>query len=186
MSTCQPAMLRLANLYAPSPAVAEEIVQESWIAVLDALPGFRGHARLRTWICTILVNIARRYSQREQRALPLASLAHQDGGGGEPSVSPDRFFSSDSEFAGHWKSTPSDWSAQPEVVTLSHEVRTIVRDAIGDLPEPQRTVILLRDVESWDPVEVAGLLEITDGHQRVLLHRARSKVRGVLEQYLGA
>ncbi len=185
VSTCQPAMLRLANVYAPSPAVAEEIVQESWVAVLDALPDYRGHARLRTWICGILVNIARRYSQRERRAVPLASLAHQGDGGDEPSVSPDRFFSDGDEFAGHWKSMPSDWSAEPEVVTLSHELRGVVRDAIDDLPEPQRMVITLRDVESWDTHEVAGLLEITDGHQRVLLHRARSKVRCALEQYLG-
>ncbi len=186
VSTCQPAMLRLANVYASSPAVAEEIVQESWVAVLDALPGYRGHARLRTWICGILINIARRYTQREQRTVPLASLAHHHGPDHEPSVSPDRFFAPGSEFAGHWKSMPSDWSGQPEVVTLSHELRTVVRDAIDALPEPQRVVIILRDVESWDPDEVAGFLEITDGHQRVLLHRARSKVRAALEQYLGA
>lgn len=184
VATCQPAMLRLARVYAPSVAVAEEIVQEAWVAVLKSLPSYRGRARLRTWICGILVNVARRYAQRERYTLPLTALTRDDGDG--PSVSPDRFFSSGAEYAGHWKSMPSDWSAQPEVVALSHELRDRVRDAIETLPGPQQVVIVLRDVESWASDEVAGLLQITEVHQRVLLHRARSRVRSALEQYLGA
>lgn len=182
---CQPAMLRLANVYAPSGAVAEEIVQESWVAVLDGLASYQGHAQLRSWICSIVVNIARRYSARESRATPLATLARVEGEGHESSVSMDRFFPPDSEFAGHWRSLPSDWSGRPETAALSQELRGVIDEAVTALPEAQRIVVVLRDLEGWSPDEVVTVLGVTAGHQRVLLHRGRAKVRAAVEQYVG-
>ncbi|MFB9313807.1 RNA polymerase sigma factor [Nocardioides plantarum] len=182
---CQPAMLRLANVYSPSGAVAEEIVQESWMAVLDGLASYQGQAQLRSWICSIVVNIARRYSARESRATPLATLAHAEGEGHDSSVAMDRFFPPGSEYAGHWRSLPSDWSERPETAALSQELRDVIYQAVETLPEAQRVVVVLRDLEGWAPDEVATVLQVTAGHQRVLLHRGRAKVRTAVEHYVG-
>ena len=174
-------LLRLALVYAPSRAVAEEIVQETWIAVLRGLDGYEGRASLRTWISRILVNVARRRSGREGRSIPFSSLAPE--GDDEPSVDPLRFLA-DGPYAGHWRSFPSDWSAVPEERLLSREVRAVIDGAIARLTAAQREVITLRDIEGWSAAETSELLGITDGHQRVLLHRARTKVRDALERYL--
>jgi RNA polymerase sigma-70 factor (ECF subfamily) len=173
-------LLRLALVHAPSRAVAEEIVQETWIAVLRGLDGYKGRAALRTWICSILVNIARRRSGREGRSIPFSSVAPEQDG---PSVDPDRFFAG-GPYAGHWQSFPSDWSDVPEERLLGQEVRAVVAEAITGLKPAQREVITLRDVEGWSAAEASELLGITDANQRVLLHRARTQVRAALEQYL--
>ena len=156
-------------------------MQETWIAVLRGLDGYEGRAALRTWICRILVNIARRRSGREGRSIPFSSVgARADDG---PSVDPDRFFAG-GPYAGHWQSFPSDWSDVPEERLLGQEVRAVVAEAIGGLKPAQREVITLRDVEGWSAAEASELLGITDANQRVLLHRARTKVRAALERYL--
>jgi RNA polymerase sigma-70 factor (ECF subfamily) len=184
----QSALLRLALLYAPSRAVAEEIVQETWLAVLGGLDGFQGRASLRTWISRILVNIARRRSGKEARSVPFSAIpAHDhrnDGQGAEPAVDPSRFLA-DGPYAGHWSSFPDDWSGVPEHALLGREARTVTQTAIAQLSTPQQTVIVLRDIEGWTGREVSELMGVTEGHQRVLLHRARSKIRQALEDYLG-
>jgi RNA polymerase sigma-70 factor (ECF subfamily) len=184
----QSALLRLALIYAPSRAVAEEIVQETWLAVLGGLDGFEGRASLRTWISRILVNIARRRSGKEARSVPFSALpahdGHDDGDAAEPAVDPSRFLA-DGPYAGHWASFPDDWSGVPERVLLSQETRTVTQTAIGRLSAAQRTVITLRDVEGWTAQEVSDLMGVTEVNQRVLLHRARGKVRQALEDYLG-
>jgi len=185
VGTHQSALLRLALLYAPSRAVAEEVVQETWLAVLDGLDGFQGRASLRTWMARILVNIARRRAGREARSVPFSSLPARDdrGGAEEPAVDPSRFLA-EGPYAGHWASFPDDWADLPEHALLSQETRTVTQAAIGRLSPAQRAVITLRDLEDWSAAEVSELLGLTDGHQRVLLHRARAKVRQALEQYL--
>jgi RNA polymerase sigma-70 factor (ECF subfamily) len=183
VATHSSTLMRLALVYSPSRAVAEEAVQETWIAVLRSIDGFEGRSSLRTWICRILVNTARRRAGSEARSLPFSAL----GGEGEddsPAVDPARFLA-DGPYAGHWISFPLNPSALPEERLLGAEVRACVQDAIRALRSPQREVFVLRDVEGWSSEEVCELLEITAGNQRVLLHRARAKVRQALEDLLG-
>ncbi|SDU35640.1 RNA polymerase sigma factor [Amycolatopsis keratiniphila] len=175
-----PTLLRLALVYSPSREVAEEAVQETWIAVLRALDGFEGRSTLRTWICRILINTARRRSAAENRSLPFSSVADGDD---TPAVEPERFLRS-GPYAGHWASPLHDWSTIPEHTLLAGELQDVVARAIAALSDNQRVVITLRDVEGWTSDEVCELLGVDAGHQRVILHRARSRVRAALERYL--
>jgi RNA polymerase sigma-70 factor, ECF subfamily len=180
-----PAMIRVAMAYVPSRAAAEEAAQEAWIAVMRGIDGFEGRSSLKTWIFRILVNVAMRSGARERRSMPFSALAEAEDTG-EPSVDPDRFLPADHErFPGHWASMPARWPT-PEEGLLAGETRDVIAAAIAELPEAQRTVIGLRDVEGWSSEEVSEALEITTGHQRVLLHRARSRVRNAIEAYYGA
>jgi RNA polymerase sigma-70 factor (ECF subfamily) len=175
-----PLMLRLALNYVRSRAVAEEVVQEAWLGVLNGIDRFEGRSSLKTWILRILVNRARTRGEREARTVPLSSLDGPDGDGS--SVDPERFFGSDHpRFPGGWATPPEPW---PEDALLAQETLDQVRAAIAKLPPRQQEVILLRDVEGWEPEEVAEALGVSDGNQRVLLHRARSKVRADVERYL--
>lgn len=175
------ALLRLAMVHAPSRAVAEEVVQETWIAVLRSIDGFEGRSSLRTWMSRILINISRRRAGREGRSVPFSELGAEEDG--EPSVDPDRFHP-DGPNAGHWISIPVDPAGLPDRWLQSAEVRERVAAAIARLGAAQRTTFLLRDVEGWPAGEVSELLGVTPGHQRVLLHRARAKVRQALEDLL--
>jgi RNA polymerase sigma-70 factor (ECF subfamily) len=180
VTTHHSALVRLALVYAPSRELAEECVQETWIAVLRGLDGFEGRSSLRTWICRILVNIVRRRAAAERREVPFSSFA--EPGDAAPAVEPERFFRSGPN-EGHWATPPRAWSV-PEQEVLSHELQDVVADVIAALPPNQRVVITLRDVEGWASDEVGALLGIAPGNERVLLHRARSRVRAALERYL--
>jgi len=176
-------LIRVALMYVRTRAVAEEVVQDTWIGVLRSLPRFEGRSSLRTWIFRILANQALTRARREARSVPFSSLAGPDDDA--PAVDPDRFLSSDHPaYPGHWASPPQSWDTMPEERLLAHEVRERVLEAIESLPPAQRSVISLRDVEGWSSEEVCDLLELSEGNQRVLLHRARSKVREALEGYL--
>jgi RNA polymerase sigma-70 factor (ECF subfamily) len=175
-----PTLFRLAMIYSPSRAIAEETVQETWLAVLRGLHGFAGRSSLRTWICRILVNVARRRAGLESRTVPFAALEEGDDA---PAVSPDQFLTS-GPYVGHWNTERDDWSRLPEERMLSQELQDVVGEAIAQLPRTQREVITMRDVEGLTALEVSELLQIEAGHQRVLLHRARSRVRQALESYL--
>jgi RNA polymerase sigma-70 factor, ECF subfamily len=178
-----PALLRVALTYVPSRAVAEEVVQETWIAVIRGIDGFEGRSSLKTWIFTILTNIASRGGGRERRSTPFSALAREEGESGGPSVDPDRFLPSDHDrYPDHWAIAPTRWPT-PEEGLLSGETRDVIVSAIEALPPAQRTVISLRDIEGWDADEVSEALQISAGNQRVLLHRARSRVRAALERY---
>jgi RNA polymerase sigma-70 factor, ECF subfamily len=160
-------------------------VQETWIAVLRGIDGFEGRSSLKTWIFRILTNVAMRGGSRERRSVPFAALAAAEDTG-EPSVDPARFLPADHElFPGHWAIMPTRWPT-PEEGLLSGEVRDVILAAIERLPKAQRTVIALRDVEGWSAEEVCAALEISAGNQRILLHRARSRVRAAIEDYFGA
>lgn len=161
-------------------AVAEEVAQDAWLGVLRQLGRFEGRSSLRTWMFRILVNTAKTRGQRERRSVPFSALAGPE----EPAVAPERFEPPGARWAGHWATPPRDWAGLPEERLASRETTAVVRRAIDGLPEAQRAVIALRDVEGWPAAEVCSLLGISEGNQRVLLHRARSRVRRTLESYL--
>jgi len=176
-----PSLLRTARMFVRDRAVAEEVVQETWVAVLRGIDRFEGRSSLRTWIFRILMNTAKTRAQREGRSIPFSAAVRAD----EPVVDPDRFLGPDHRHAGGWMLGPSDWPT-PEDELLQGETREVILQAIDELPDAQRAVITMRDVEGLPAEEVVEALGITDGNQRVLLHRARSKVRAALERYFGA
>ena len=178
-------LVRLACLFVANQAVAEEVAQETWIGVLQGIDRFEGRSSFRTWLFRILTNQAKRRGQREARSMPFAAFCSQaDADDGETAVAPERFLPAGDEWAGHWVSYPHDWRETPEERFLSHETRALVQQAIDALPLNQRIVITLRDVEGLPAAEVCNALAISENYQRVLLHRARSKVRGQLEHHL--
>ena len=180
-----PSLVRLANIYVNDPSLAEEVAQETWIAVLKGLDRFEGRSSLKTWIFTILTNRAKTRAQREKRTIAFSTLEDPDYlEPGEASVDPERFRPPDSpEWAGHWLFKPTSWEISPESSLLSREFRTLVEKAIAALPPGPRAVITMRDIDGWTSDEVCNILGISETNQRVLLHRARSKVRRALEQY---
>ncbi len=177
------AMLRVASTYVRSRAVAEEVVQDTWIAVLRGLTRFEGRASLKTWIFRILTNTAKTRAEREGRTVPFAdvTLGPED----ELSVSPERFLGGRSDRAGWWAAPLQRWpDDKPAEQLFARETRERISRAIEALPSVQRIVITLRDIEGWSAEEVCSALELSDGNQRLLLHRARSRVRHSLERYL--
>jgi len=168
-----PSMLRVARMYVGSRAAAEEVVQDAWIAVLNGIGRFEGRSSLKTWIFRILTNIAKTRGQREGRSVPFSALA-----GDEHAVDPDRFAED-----GRWISPPRSFG--PEERLLGRETLEVVERAIAALPPSQAIVITMRDVEGFSAEETRNVLDISETNQRVLLHRARSKVRQALEDYLG-
>lgn len=184
----QSAMLRLALIFVSDRTVAEEVVQEAWLGVVQGLDRFQGRSSLKTWIFSILTNCAKTSARREGRTIPFSAIWNREIGTYEPAVDPDRFRPADDpDWPHHWASAdsaPRSWDMIPEERLLSKEVRTIVEEAVQVLPPSQREVISLRDIEGWTSEEVCNVLEINETNQRVLLHRARSKVRRALERYL--
>jgi RNA polymerase sigma-70 factor, ECF subfamily len=177
-------LLRVAMIYVRNRALAEEVVQETWLAVISGLHRFERRSLLRTWIFRILTNTAKTRAARERRSVPFSSLVSAEEADEGPSVDAERFRDVDDRWAGHWASPPRDWDEIPEHRLLARETLSVIEDAISALPPMQANVITLRDVEGWSAEEVCQLLDLSEGNQRVLLHRARSKVRGQLERYL--
>ena len=180
----QPAMLRVARMYVSTTAVAEEVVQDAWLGVLRGLDSFEGRSSLRTWIFRILTNIAKTRGQREGRSLPFASLAGDDLDA--PAVDPSRFDTPASDARGLWSTLPDDWTGIPEDRLLGRETLDVIGRAIDGLPPMQAEVIRLRDALGFTSEEVRNALDLTETNQRVLLHRARAKVRSALERYLSS
>lgn len=176
-----PAMLRLARLVGLGPAAAEDAVQDSWLRAVRGLDGFEGRSSFRTWLFTILTNCARKRLAADGRTQPFGDL---DGGPADPVVDDVRFFPpSHPRWAGMWTTLVESWDSIPDDRLLAGEARQHFRDAIEELPERQAAVFLLRDVEGWSSEEVCEVLELTPENQRVLLHRARNRVRARLEEY---
>ena len=172
-------MLRLALSRVESRAVAEEVVQDAWLTVLRSLDRYQHRSTLRTWVLGIVVNIARSRARAERRCVPLSSES-------ERAVDPSSFLPADHpRWPHHWAVEPEAWRT-PEQELLAGETRQIILDAIDALPPAQREVIVLRDVEGVESREVCNILGLSDTHQRVLLHRARSRVRHALERYFAA
>jgi RNA polymerase sigma-70 factor (ECF subfamily) len=176
-----PSMVRVAQIFVPSRALADEVVQETWLRVLGALDRFEGRSSLKTWVFRILVNTAKTRAQREGRVLPFSAL-NNPGRIPEAAVDADRFRPEDDErYPGHWSVPPREL---PEERLLAAETRQVIARAIDALPATQAAVIRLRDVDGWSSDEVRNALDLTEVNQRVLLHRARAKVRQALEEYL--
>ncbi|MFL5432038.1 MAG: RNA polymerase sigma factor [Myxococcales bacterium] len=175
-------MLRVASVYVSSRAVAEEVVQEAWLGVLKGLSAFEGRSSLRRWIFGIVTNCARSRGVREARSTPFSAMGPAEDD--EPAVDPGRFLPPDHpRWPGHWSEPPTAWA---EDQVLNKESLGVVEAAIALLPVNQREVITLRDVLGWTSEEVCESLRISEGNQRVLLHRARSKVRAALEKHFAA
>lgn len=174
-------MLAVARTYVRTRAVAEEVVQDAWVGVLTGLDRFEGRSSLKTWVMRIVANNAITRGTREARSVPLSSLAAE---GEESAVEPERFRGPDGGFPGHWNGYPADWQSLPEDALLGRETLAVATEAIQGLPAAQRTVITLRDIQGCSAEEVCEALEVSQGNQRVLLHRARSRVRASLERHL--
>src|SRR3954453_8279390 len=178
-----PGLLRVAMQHTPSRAVAEEVVQDTWIAVIDGIDRFEGRSSLRTWIYRILLNIARTRGKRERRTLPFSYFRRRaEEGGDEPAVEPERFQGRRGEEPGGWARPPIEWAA-PEDRLATAEARQVMLEAIAGLPPRQREVITMRDLQGLTAEEARNALGVKETNQRVLLHRARSKVRAALERY---
>ena len=173
-----PMLIRLARGYTQTDAAAQDAVQDTWLVVVDKLDSFEGRSSLKSWVCGILVHKARRSGVRDSRSLPFSSAWADDRA---PAVDPSRFQERGAD-AGAWVSPPVRWDELPEERLAAKELRGVIDDAIAALPVRQRQVIIARDIVGLDATEAAEALGVTSGNQRVLLHRARSKVRAALEQ----
>jgi RNA polymerase sigma-70 factor (ECF subfamily) len=177
----QAMMLRIARMYVSSQAVAEDVVQDAWLGILQGLDKFEGRSSLRTWMYRILANIAKTRGTREGRSQPFSSLIDPDAG---PSVPESWFRGSRDRWPGGWSTFPNDWRGLPEDRLLAAETIRVVGEAIDDLPPVQAEVIRLRDVLGWTSEDVRNVLDLSETNQRVLLHRARSRVRRAVDEYL--
>jgi RNA polymerase sigma-70 factor, ECF subfamily len=176
-----PSMLRVARGYVRSHETAEEVVQEAWIALLKGISNFEGRSSLRTWLFTVLINIAKARGVRDRRGMDVEVLAFTGG-----TVDPARFRGADDPYPGHWlpAEVPSPFPDTPEGSVLGDELRNVAARELEKLPDRQRAVVTLRDMLEFDSAEVCELLDISVANQRVLLHRGRAAVRQVLEDYL--
>src|SRR3954447_9901718 len=176
-----PTMLAVALNHVRTRSVAEEVVQDAWLGVLKGLDRFEGRSSLKTWILRILVNTAKTRGVRDARSVPYSSLAPE---GEEPALDPERFRGPDDPFPGHWRAYPGNWNRLPEDTLSDRETLRVVLSAIQGLPDAQRIVITMRDVQGCESEEVCAALDVSEGTQRALLRRARSKVRTALERHL--
>ena len=179
-------MVRVARGYVRDARAAEDVVQETWLGVLGGIHRFEARSSLKTWIFGILVKRAITRATKDRRQIPFSALGapHDEDSG--PTVDPDRFLPADHpRFAGHWAAYPADWNVLPHDRLVSRETMTAVRVAIEHLPDQQRSVIALRDIGGFSAQEVCQALDLSEVNQRVLLHRARAKVRETLERTLG-
>ncbi len=177
------ALVRLATLYVRDWNTAEEVAQETWLDVLNGIGRFEGRSSLKTWLFRILTNNAKTRGQREGRTVPFSWLEELEDTG-EPAVDPGRFWpAGHPEWPHHWEKMPAPWGEEMENWLLSAEAQRYISQAIAGLPAGMLAVITLRDVEGWSSEEICNILGVSETNQRVLLHRARSRVRQALEQY---
>jgi RNA polymerase sigma-70 factor (ECF subfamily) len=176
-------LLTLANFYVSNRAVAEEVVQEAWLAVLKGIDRFEERSSFKTWLSHIVMNLARTRGVRESRMVPFSEFADEEASSSEPAVDPERFRVATDEYPDHWSIAPRPWNSDPEAHLLTSETMAVLDDSLDLLPEAQRLVLTLRDVNGCTAEEVCNVLAISETNQRVLLHRARSKVRGILENH---
>lgn len=177
-----PSLKRLAMSFVAGEAAAEEVVQDTWLAVLTGIDRFEGRSSLKTWLFKILTNRAKTRGAREGRTVAFSELESAEPD--EPAVSPERFLPADHpSFPGHWATPPHAWSAVAEQTVVRNETMGVLRRGLQSLPISQRSVVTLRDVQGLSATEVCAALSVSEANQRVLLHRGRSRLRAILEQY---
>ena len=181
-----PMMLHVARMYVSTDASAQEVVQDAWLAMIQGLDKFEGRSSLRTWMLAILANVGRSRGVREARTVPWSSLAPNDDDG--PAVTPDRFRDPNDQWPRNWTplGKPRPWPRSPEDEIMAAESRTQLESGLAKLPDRQGTVVALRDVHGLSSDEVSSILGLSAGNQRVLLHRGRSRLRGLLETHYAA
>ncbi len=178
-----PSMVRVASSFVPSREVGEEVAQDTWVAVLEELDRFEGRSSLRTWIFRILTNQAKTRGIRERRSTPFSALGMQREAA-DPTLPPESFFPGGHRWAGHWAGPVHSWQL-PEESVLSAELGGVIQHALDELPPAQRAVVVLRDCQTLSSREVRELLGLSEGNQRVLLHRGRQRVRAAIGEYVG-
>jgi RNA polymerase sigma-70 factor, ECF subfamily len=176
-------LVRFARGFVHDDATAQDVVQEAWLGALNGLATFEGRSSLSSWIFSITANKAKTRAVRDARTTPFSALAAQEASDSEYAVSPDRFLDTSAEWPGHWAQPPAAWD-RPEERLLQTEIAAELFRIVDGLPPAQRAVLLLRDVEGYGAGAVCNILDLSETNVRVLLHRARSKVRGALEAYL--
>lgn len=182
----QAAMLRIARIYVSDAHIAEEVVQDTWVALLQGLGRFEGRSSIKTWLFAILTNKAKTRGLRESRSLPFSDLLDDELQADQPAVDAQRFLPTGHEWEGHWASQPLSWERAVENHALTQELLALIQSGMEILPENQRLVMTLRDIHGLTSYEVCNILQISETNQRVLLHRARSRIRQMLEDYLRA
>jgi RNA polymerase sigma-70 factor, ECF subfamily len=183
VNTHSASLRRLALAFVSSDALAEEVVQETWLAVLTGIARFEGRSSVKTWIFKILVNRAKTRAIREKRTINFSEL-EDPSEPGQPAVDPARFLAASHPlWPGHWASPLGNWSTSAEDAVVSRETMGVLQRGLERLPPAQRVVVALRDVHGWPAAEVCDVLGLSEANQRVLLHRGRSRLRGILEVY---
>jgi RNA polymerase sigma-70 factor, ECF subfamily len=181
VATHQPGLVRIARTWVRSTAAAEEVVQDAWVVALEALDRFEGRSTLRTWLFGIVINTARAHARAQRRQVPMSALVAEETSGDEPAVAAERFVAQTERWSGHWLHAPAAFPG-PDRELERQELRAQLDAAIGELPPVQQQVLILCDVQRCSGEETCNILGLRDTQQRVLLHRARSKLRAILER----